>query len=245
MKHIKVFENYGEVLPTEAEVYEAVDGYFEKANNGIKISNRSYGRYVETSRNHPNFEGAYFELPELTRETPNDVYSGIFLALKKKGYDIDTYSPIITDAEKKALDMVSRINLENPAYTLGEYGRGITIKCQSGKTICLYFIPEGDKGWLNKFAILRFGTAYESIYWTEVEPKTESTWVVFWNGEKIIHGNFGLSGEYEYDLDDHDNVYNFESCSCESASDGRGYKGTARRVIDDNSQIEEMEISKN
>ena len=156
MKHIKVFENYGEVLPTEAEVYEAVDGYFEKANNGIKISNRSYGRYVETSRNHPNFEGAYFELPELSRETPDAVYSGIFLALKKKGYDIDTYSPIITDAEKKALDMVSRINLEKPAYTLGEYGRGITIKCQSGKTICLYFIPEDDKGWLNKFAILIF-----------------------------------------------------------------------------------------
>lgn len=245
MKHIKVFESYGEALPTEAEVYEAVDVYFEKVNHGVKNSDTPYGRYVETSRSHLNFKGSYFELPELTSEKPNDVYSGIFIALKRKGYNIDTYSPIITDTEKKALDMVSRINLEKPAYTLGEYGRGITIKCQSGKTICLYFLPEDDKTWLNKFAILRFGTAYESIYWTEVDPKTESTWVVFWNGEKIVHGNFELSAYYEYDLDNYSNVYNFEGCSCESASDGREYKGTAKRVIDDNSQIEEMEISTN
>lgn len=245
MKHIKVFESYGETVPAESEVFEAIEGYFEEVNNGLKISDTSYGRYMETSIKYPNFKGSYFELSELTDKNPDDVYSGIFLYLKKKGYDIDTYSPILTDTEKKALSMFSRINLEAPAYTSGEYGRGIMIKCQSGKTICLYFLPENSEGWLNNFAVLRFGTDYESIYWTSVDEKTETAGVVFWNGEKIVHGIFELSGEYEYDYDNYDNVYDFEACSCERASDGCAYKGTAKRVIDDNSQIEEMEISKN
>ena len=246
MRHIKVFENYGETIPTEAEVYEAVDEYFEKTNHGIKISDTKYGRYLETARNRPNFKGSYFELSELTDKSSDDVYSGIFLSLNKKGYDIDTYSPIVTDTEKKALDIYNRINLKPSPYTLGEYGRGILIKCQSGKTLCFYFLPKDSGGWLSNFGILRFDTDCESIYWTVVDEKTESTWVVFWNGQEITHGNFALSGEYEYDIDNHGSVYNFEICTCKEALDGNSYEGTAKRVIDDDLQIEEIEsISKN
>jgi hypothetical protein len=245
MKYIKVYESYSETLPSEDEVYKVVDDYLEKVNHGVKNIDTKYGRYFETARNRTNFKAAYFELSELTDKKPDDVYTGIFLSLKNKGYNIDAYSPIVTDSEKKALDMFSRINMEPSPYTLGEYGRGITIKCQSGKTLCFYFLPDNSEGWSNNFGVLRFGVDCESIYWTEVDEKTESVWVVFWNGQKIAHGNFKLSGEYEYDFDNDGDVYDFENCSCEAASDGRKYSGTAKRVVDENSQIEEMTVYKN
>ena len=248
MKHIKLFEDYAGSKPTEQEVYDAADEYFESINPNIMDNTgyNTYGNFAKNSRNKPNFQTSGLVLNTITQKSKDEVYSELYAFLAKKEYAIDAYCPTISDSERKALDLIDIVNYKIPKYRDAEYGRAISIKCESGKTICFYFFPEFDKNWwTSTFLIGRFDPGEsESMYWTDPGSGDELV-IVFWNGEEIVHGEFELTGEYEYDIDNEDLTYGIEICECKSASDGNAYSAQAKRVTDDNTIEDIMSIDKN
>ena len=226
MRHIKMFETYSTNNPTEKEVYEAADEYFISINPNImdKVGYNTYGHYAN-NRDNTNFRGSYLKLDSITNKSKDEVYSDLFRFLRNKGYAIDLYCPILSDKERRAMDLVDRINFKQPSYRDGEYGRAILVKCNSGKTICFYFAPDEPKEWwFSSFSILRFDSSAESIYWTPT-GKDDKLVILFWNSNEIVHGNFGII----YELDEN----SWESAECDKASDSRGYIASIRLIEGD------------
>jgi hypothetical protein len=239
MKHLQIFETYGNPLPSENEVYETVDEYFESINPHImdQVEYDKYGHYAKYKRDKSNFKGAYLKLSDITDKPKDEVYTGLFSSLKSKGYDPDAYCPIVSDKEKKALDLADMINFKQPSYRDGEYGRAILIKCNSGKTLCFYFIPDEPKGWWPPtFAILRFDTDTDSIYWTKTSDYDKLV-IVFWNGSEIAHGNF----EILYEGHEENQYYTWESSECSRASDSMSYTASLKIPVGD-TDVEDIEL---
>ena len=239
MKHLQIFETYGNPLPTEKEVYEAADEYFISINPNImdQVEYDKYGHYAKYKRDKSNFEGSYLKLDDITNKSKDEVYSDLFRFLRSKGYSIDLYCPILSDNERRALDLLDRINFKQPSYRDGEYGRAILIKCSSGKTICFYFIPDEPKGWWPPtFAILRFDSEPDSIYWTKTRIDDSLT-IVFWNGDDIVHGDFDIS----YEGLEENPYYTWEDSECVKASDSRSYTASLKIPVDD-IDVEDIEL---
>jgi hypothetical protein len=234
-----IIEDHVKIAPTETEVYKTVDEYFESINPNImdQVECDKYGHYAKYSRDKTNFTGSYLKLSDITHKPNNEVYNELFKLLKDKGYLPEAYCPIVSDKEKKALDLMDKINLRRPSYRNGEYGRGILIRCNSGKTICFYFIPDELKGWWPPtFGILRFNTDIDSIYWSKTTSDDKLV-IVFWNGNEIAHGNFEIS----YEGNDNNQYYTWEDANCGDASDSMSYTASLKIPIGD-TDVEDIEV---
>ncbi len=239
MKYIQLFEDHSKITPTEIEVYEAADEYFKSINPNImdQVEYDKYGHYAKYSRDRTDFNGSYLKLSDITNKDKDEVYSELFIFLKNKGYSPDAYCPILSDKEKKALDLVDKINFREQSYRDGEYGRAILVKCNSGKTICFYFNPDVSKiWWPTTFAILRFGTDTDSIYWTKTGSDDKLV-IVFWNGDEIVHGDFDVS----YEGIRENPYYTWEDSECVKASDSRSYTASLKIPVDD-TDVEDVEL---
>jgi hypothetical protein len=229
MKYIKIFENYGNKNPEEEEVYNDIDGYFLSLNpNLMKITGyNTYSHHVK-ERKKENFRSTYaIETSKSFGKTPDELYEGLYLFLLRKNYDVRTYSPILNDGQRKASELVARINLSRYVHRGGEYGRAMWIRCSSGKSICFYFSPGTDvKWWPEVLSVHRFDDRkMVSVYWTEVDKNSDFS-LVFWNGSDIIDGKFSIT--YDYDYDEIHSSYDNCGASCDSASDSLGYTATVK-----------------
>lgn len=231
MKHIKIFETYSTTNPTEKEIYEAADEYFISINPNImdQLEYNRYGNYASHQRNNTNFKSSYLQLTDITTKSAEQVYGELFTFLKGKGYDIDAYCPILTDKERKGLDVADKVNFRLPSYREGEYGRAILVNSESGRKVCFYFSPGNNKIWWPMSLIIKvLDDESDVIYWTPT-TKDDKLTILFWDGEKMVHGDFEIS----YDGYDENSHYAWEDATCSRASDSRSYTTTIKVPKDD------------
>jgi hypothetical protein len=246
MKYIKLFENHGKSNPTEEEVYSDADEYFLSRNPDLMGSGgfNTYSHHV-SERKKPYFESSYnLEISKMFDGKSDDLYSGLQAFFIKKGYDIQTYSPVLIGGARKAAELIARINMKRLVDNGGKYGRSIWIKCSSGKSICFYFTPEEDPDtrdrWPVYLSIHRFDNKKMiSLFWTEpgIDDKFE---VVFWNDRAIINGNFKIT--YDGNQYNEEGTLAGQSAECDSASDFSGYTATVSFPEDDNDPEDVFDI---
>ncbi len=229
MKYIRLFENYNKLNPTEDDVYNDADEYFLSLNPDLmKITGyNTYAHHV-SARKDKDFKSTHaIQISRAFEKSSDEVYRGLQTFFIKRGYDIQTYSPILDGNERKAAELIARINLSKNINRNGELGRAIWIKCSSGKTICFYFSPGTDTNWWPEgLTICRFdGGKMVSVYWTQPD-RNGNFQLAFWNESGIIDGEFKI--KYEYDYDEMERSYDMCSASCDSASDSSGYTVTVK-----------------
>ncbi len=245
MKHIRLFESYGKENPTEEEVYNDIDGYFLSLNPDLmKITGyNTYSHHV-AERKKKDFGSTYaIETSKSFGKTPDDLYEGLYLFLLRKGYDVQAYSPILNDSQKKASELVAKINLSRYVHKEGEYGRAMWIRCSSGKSVCFYFSPGADvKWWPEVLSVHRFNDRkMVSVYWTEVDKNSDFS-LVFWNGSDIVDGKFSITYDFDsdYDGESHDRC----RASCDSASDSYPYTAITRIPEGENDPEDVIDIER-